>query len=550
MSKKRILFLVLIAIAGLSVGIRVTDPTSARDRNGTAAAVTFNEVAPIFFKNCAQCHREGEAAPMSLLSYKDARPWAKSIREKVSSRAMPPWHADPHVGQWANDRRLSQPDIDTIIAWVDGGASEGDPKKLPATPAFTDGWTIGTPDLVLEMPEPYKVEAQGPDEYQYFEIPTNFKEDRYVQMAEARPGNRRVVHHIIAFLAAPGSPSVANRSKEEVDKALKSSPFFREGFLMRLKPETPVVDDGCSTPPRGDNSGEFLTGYAPGHNADVWEPGMAKKIPAGSIIRLQIHYSKVAGSVQTDRSKVGLVFAKEPPQTLMSKRGVSNIFFKIPAGAENYVTSACWTPKEDIRIFALMPHMHYRGKSMEYTAFYPDGKSEKLLSVPNYSFAWQTNYILATPKFIPRGTKIQVTGTFDNSTRNKFNPDPTKDVRYGEPTYDEMLIGYIDYVGVRPAMAKIDPKIYDGYVGRYEVSAALGLTVTRVGERLFGQLMTQPRIELLPQSESKFFLREVDGLVTFVRNDAGDVAELTLEQGGRTLHAKKVSESVAGGNQK
>jgi mono/diheme cytochrome c family protein len=550
MSKKRILFLVLITIAGLSVGILATGSTSARSSNGNRAAVTFNEVAPIFFKNCAQCHREGEAAPMSLLSYKDARPWAKSIREKVSSREMPPWHADTHIGQWANDRRLSQSDIDTITTWVDGGASEGDPKKLPAAPTFTDGWTIGKPDLVLEMTEPYKLDAQGPDEYQYFEIPTNFKEDRYVSMAEARPGNRRVVHHIIAFLAAPGSPSVANRSKEEVDKALKNSPFFRDGFLMRLKPETPVVDDGCSAPARGDNSGEFLTGYAPGHNADVWEPGIAKKIPAGSIIRLQIHYSKVAGSVQTDRSKVGLVFSKEPPQTLMNKRGVSNIFFKIPAGAENHVATACWTPKEDIKIFALMPHMHYRGKSMEFTAFYPDGKSEKLLSVQHYSFAWQTNYILSTPKFIPKGTKIQVTGTFDNSPRNKFNPDPTKEVRYGEPTYDEMMIGYIDYIGVRPVMAKIDPKIYDAYVGRYEVSPALGVTVSRVGDRLFGQVMTQPRIELLPESQSKFFLREVDGLVTFVKNDAGDVAELTLEQGGRTLRAKRVSQSVAGGNQK
>ena len=194
--------------------------------------------------------------------------------------------------------------------------------------------------------------------------------------------------------------------------------------------------------------------------------------------------------------------------------------------------------------------MHYRGKSMEYTAFYPDGKSEKLLVVPHYSFAWQTNYILATPKLIPKGTRIQVTGTFDNSARNKFNPDPTKDVRYGEPTYDEMMIGYIDYVGVRPVMAKIDPKIYDSYVGRYEVGPGLGVVVTKVGDRLFGQAMTQPKVELLPESQSKFFLREVDALVTFVKNDAGDVAELTLEQGGRTLHAKKVSEAAAGGNQK
>ena len=176
----------------------------ASETKGTARRVTFNkEVAPIFFKHCAECHRPGESAPMSLLTYKEARPWAKSIREKVISREMPPWHADPHVGQFANDRRLSQAEVEAVAAWVEGGAKEGEAKDLPPAPQFAAGWSIGRPDVVLEMPEEFTLEASGPDEYQYFEIPTNFTEDKYVQMAEARPGNRKIVHHIIAFVQPP-----------------------------------------------------------------------------------------------------------------------------------------------------------------------------------------------------------------------------------------------------------------------------------------------------------------------------------------------------------
>src|SRR5262244_3437411 len=184
--------------------------------------VTFNkDVAPIFFKSCAECHRPGESAPFSVLSYKDVRPWAKSIREKVVSREMPPWHADPHVGEWANDRRLKLQEIDTITAWIDGGANEGAPSDLPAAPQFAEGWSIGKPDAVIEMPEEFSLEAKGPDEYQYFDAPTNFTEDKYVQMAEARPGNRRVVHHVVAFVVPPGSPNLANVPKEQRDKALE-----------------------------------------------------------------------------------------------------------------------------------------------------------------------------------------------------------------------------------------------------------------------------------------------------------------------------------------
>jgi hypothetical protein len=392
------------------------------------------------------------------------RPWAKSIKEKIALKTMPPWHADPHYGAWANDRRLSQTEIDTILAWVAGGAPEGNPKDLPPVPKFIEGWTIGKPDLVIPLPEAYTLEASGPDEYQYFTVDPGFKEDLYVQSAEARPDNRKIVHHIIAFIQPPNAngrtrPDLSKLSKEEIEKLRaqleKNSPTYREGFLIRNKLDAPVVDDGCAAPTGGRlaradrgqdmENGQLLAGYAPGMNQAVWEPGTVKKVPAGSKIVFQMHYSKVAGSVQKDRSSIGLILAKTEPQKLVHTHGISNNAFLIPPGAENHRVTACFTAKDDLHIINFMPHLHLRGKAVEYKAFYPDGRTEILLNVPQYDFSWQTAYYFKQPKAIPKGTRIMVTGYFDNSTKNKYNPDPTKAVRYGEPTYDEMMIGWMDY---------------------------------------------------------------------------------------------------------
>lgn len=442
--------LMVAASLGLPAGpINETKPSRPR--------VTFTkDVAPIFFEKCAACHRPGEAAPMSILSYGEARPWAKSIREKVISREMPPWHADPLHGEFKNDRRLTQPEIDTIVAWVDGGAKEGNPVELPAAPEFVAGWSIGKPDLVIHMPEEFTLAASGPDEYHYFEAETNFTEDRYVQMAEARPGNRKLVHHILAFVQPPrkDGPAQTRMTKEEIEKVRekmeRESVFYRDGFLMRLKPDVTVHDDGCQLQGEA-NEGVFqelgmvLCGFAPGMNPATWETGTAKKIPAGSRIIFQIHYSKQAGTVQKDRSMVGLLFAKQPPERQIITQPVVNRYFKIPPGAPNHKSTACWTTQEDIRLINLMPHMHLRGKAMEIKAFYPDGRDEILLNVPNYSFSWQTVYYLKQPLAIPKGTRIMVTGYFDNSAKNKYNPDPTRSVRFGEPSYDEMLSAFIEY---------------------------------------------------------------------------------------------------------
>jgi mono/diheme cytochrome c family protein len=447
MTRKRMPLALAFATVGLIISAFAASGSADSPAKGE---VTFSkDVAPIFFKSCVECHRPNEAAPMSLLSYKEARPWARSIKEKVVTREMPPWHADPHVGEFSNDRRLSQKEIDTIVAWADSGAKEGDPKDLPPQPEFPDGWAIGKPDLVLQFPEEITLDASGPDEYHNIEIPTNFKEERYVQMAEARPGNRRVVHHMTVFIrTAP--------PQNALKQFLSQKSIFRmEGTLTRMKEGIPVYDDGCALANGGrgltlDTSQELETGdrltvYTPGRNPEILEPGIVKRIPAGAKIVVQIHYSKVTGKVEKDRSMIGLVFAKEPPDKHLFTQGVANMYFSIPPGAENHRVTACWTTKEDIHLHTFYPHMHLRGKAMEYKVFYPDGRSEVLLNVPNYNFFWQTVYYLKKPVALPKGTKIVVTGYFDNSAKNKYNPDPKQTVRYGDPSYDDMLIGWLTY---------------------------------------------------------------------------------------------------------
>ncbi len=530
--------------------------TEASSKKPAAKTVTYNkDVAPIFHAKCAECHRPGETAPFSTLTYKETRPWAKSIREKVVSREMPPWHADPHFGQFANDRRLSEAEIKTIVAWVDGGAVEGNAKDLPPAPKFTEGWNIPKPDVVLVMDEDYTLDASGPDEYQYFEIPTNFTEDKYIQMAEARPGNRKIVHHIIALIVPPGAASLSKVKKEAKDKAiemsLKNTPWYRDGLLIRSKPTTPVYDNSVDIPQnlRGFNGvDDFLAAYAPGRNPDVWEPGTAKKVPAGATIRLQVHYSKVAGSVQKDRSLIGLVFAKEQPQKVLTTKSVANMFFKIPPGAEKHKVTAEWTAWRDTTVYNFSPHMHYRGAAMEYKVTYPDGKTEILLNVPNYSFAWQTTYVLKTPKLLPKGSKVMVTGYFDNSAKNKFNPDPSKEVRYGEPTYDEMMIGFMDYASEWPALVQIDPEVFADYIGTYDRGEGRVISIVREGGKLINIAADgKTRLELASIGKDKFRMLDTENEVTFIRNDKGEVIERLIEFDGGAFRNKKLKEAASGG---
>ncbi|MGE0104725.1 MAG: DUF3471 domain-containing protein [Blastocatellales bacterium] len=545
----------MLIVTALIMVFGAINLTTGSAESGSGAAVTFSkDVAPIFNKHCAECHRPGEAAPFSTLSYKEVRPWAKSIREKVANRTMPPWHADPHYGKFENDRRLTDAEIATVVKWVDGGAVEGNPKDMPAAPTFTEGWEIGQPDMVVQIPEEYSYKG-GDDEYQYFDVPTNFTEDRYVVRAEARPGNRKIVHHIIAFIVPPGTPNMGKMTTEQRNKAmeaaLKNSPFYRDGFLMRIKMDQPVVDDGCAQNGRGGGNDNLLVGFAPGRNADIYAPGTARKIPAGSTIRFQIHYSNQTlggGTVEKDRSMIGLVFTDKAPERTVTTNSIGNIMFRIPAGAENHRVTACRTIKRDTTIYALEPHMHLRGKSMEYKVFYPDGKEEVILSVPNYDFAWQTNYILKEPKRLPKGSRIMVTGIFDNSAKNKFNPDATKDVRYGEPTYDEMMLGFMDFVTEMPAIAQVDPKVLDSYTGKYEVMPNVIATVTREGNKLVISIPFRPKMEFLPESENAFFSREGEASLTFVKDKSGEVNEALLDA-GRVMKVKRVKDGPQAGGQ-
>jgi hypothetical protein len=375
----------------------------------TAVPTFTKDVAPIFFKNCAECHREGEIAPMSLMNYKEVRPWAKAIREKVVSREMPPWHADPAHGQWSNDKRLSQKDIDAILAWIDGGAKEGNPKEMPAAPKFAKGWQIGEPDITFQMPEEFTVPAQGTVPYMYFTVPSNFTEDKYIAAMEARAGDLSVVHHIVIYIRDPKDRS----RKQDIGSGL-------------------------------------LGALSPGNTPFIAQPGTAKLIKAGSQIVFQMHYTP-SGKVTKDRSIVGLKFAKAPVEKIITTTAAWDPRFEIPPNAPNHEVRASYNIEEDVDIISFSPHMHLRGKDYIYIAHYPDGRKEVLLSVPKYDFSWQVYYYPVKPLRMPKGTKIETIAHFDNSTKNPQNPDPSKAVRFGEQTWEEMMNGFFDFVPVQSA---------------------------------------------------------------------------------------------------
>ena len=399
----------------------------------------YKNVLPLMQKSCQECHRPGEAAPISFLTYKEVRPWAKAIREAVITRKMPPWPADPHFGKFSNDRSLSREEIDTLVAWADGGAREGDPYEAPKPAQFAEGWGIHKPDVVFEMPNEFAVPASGTIDYQYIVIPSGFTEDKWVQELEARPGNRQVVHHIIAFVRPPGSKWLKD--------AQPGIPFVKVKEDHREK-RRHKRDDDDSGPP------ELLVGFAPGMPPGILQPGQAKLIKAGSDFVFQMHYT-ANGKPGTDRSRIGLVFAKEPPRERVYTVGASNDKFEIPAGDGNYEVESDITLQEPAKLVDMMPHMHLRGKDFAYTAFYPTGESEVLLRVPKYDFSWQLFYYLADQKVLPAGTRLHCVAHFDNSPNNPANPDSTKMVSWGDQSWEEMMIGFFD-VAMAPDRDPVD----------------------------------------------------------------------------------------------
>jgi len=372
-----------------------------------ADQVTFSrDVAPILQKNCQECHRPGEAVPMSLLTYEDARPWAKSIKKMVSSRQMPPWHADPSVGTWTNDRRLSEDEIRTLVAWANGGALEGDPSELPPPLVFTEGWKIGEPDEVVSMMHEEVLPAELEDEYRYVVIPTAYQEDRWIAAAEVRPGNIEVVHHVITFTAK--------------------------------------LQDLAKNGPEGAISG-MLGGYAPGMQPFVMPEGYAMHLAAGSAIVLQMHYHKEPGAEARDLTTIGLKFARGPVKKAMRIGTVGTEDFLIPAGASDHAVEASRTYDQDITLWEIMPHMHLRGKDMKVWLESAAGESKDVLWVPRYDFNWQVFYEFAEPLRVPAGSTLHALAHYDNSADNPYNPDPATDVAFGLPTTAEMMFAFYTY---------------------------------------------------------------------------------------------------------
>ena len=390
----------------------------------TSPPVTFNgNVAAILQQRCQICHRPGEAAPFSLLTYKETRPWAKAIREAVFTRKMPPWFADPHYGKFSNDRSLPQSEIDSIVRWVDAGAPEGKPADAPPPRRFASGWAIPTPDAVIELPVPFEIPARGTIEYQHILIPAPFPTDRWVQFAEARPTDRAHVHHIIAFIREPGSK-----------------------WLKDAKPGIPFVPNKAEEDKNADTSelpSDFLVGYAPGQPPEQFTPGQAKLIRAGSDIIVQVHYT-TDGKASRDQSRIGLVFAKEPPAKRLFTLSATNGKFRIPAGDPNHRVDAEFELGSAVTLYGLHPHMHGRGKDFEYRVRFPNGERKTLLRVPNYRATWQLWYDLAAPMALPKGAVIECTAHFDNSVNNALNPDASKDVVWGDQSWDEMMVGFFN----------------------------------------------------------------------------------------------------------
>lgn len=526
-----------------------------------AEAVTFNkDVAPIFYQHCVECHRPGNIAPMSLITYKDAQPFARWISEKVKTRQMPPWHADPNFGEFENARRLTQEEVNTVLNWVEQGAVEGNPKDLPPVPSFPAQWKIGQPDAVFKMAEENKLGADAVDEYVYVRIPTNFKEDKWIQSVEFRPGNLKIVHHAVAFIETPENFAEAQRinpSEKSGNSAwslLETPPSpleIMDGTKRRIKPDAPVVNDGCGA--LDVNAVSFVTNnnilsvYAPGRGIDKWSPGTAKKIPAGSNILLQMHYSKGAGKPEKDQTSVALVFAQKPVEKMVSTQSVNNDLFAIPPGAENHRVTACWNIQRDVQLISFMPHMHVRGKSMRYEAIFPDGRRQTLLNVPRYSFHWQTVYMLKQPVAVPAGSRIMVTAYFDNSDGNMHNPDSSQTIRHGTATFDEMMIGFVDYVVPKPRehiAVKINPDVYDAYVGDYALDSKTVLTIKRVGKKLYAEAAGQ-LIELFPLSETDFFSKKTDSELSFIKNDKGETTEFVITNNEKLVRAKRINKAVS-----
>ncbi|MCS7471193.1 redoxin domain-containing protein [Stieleria sp. ICT_E10.1] len=402
------------AIDQLLAGQPVTEPTTepvgchigrVKPIEATGEVTFTKHIAPIFNAHCVSCHRDGEIAPFTLSSYDDVLGWEDTILEVIADNRMPPWSANPAHGTFANDPRLSERERDLIETWVDNGMPEGDVRDLPAPPEFVAGWQIGRPDEVITMRDrAFRVPAEGVVDYQRFVVDPGWEEDKYIVAAEARPDKRSVVHHILVYVIPEGEQRQDLR--------------------------------------------QVVAGYAPGSPPMELKDGVALRVEAGSKLLFEMHYTP-NGTEQEDLSYLGVKFTtKLNVRKLLRGRLAINTKFEIPPGEPNHVVSATYHARTEENLISMSPHMHLRGKSFRYVAHFPDNTTKVLLDVPNYDFNWQLKYVLAEPLRIPRNTRIECTAVFDNSESNLTNPDPTRPVRWGDQSFDEMMIGFMDTVPI------------------------------------------------------------------------------------------------------
>jgi hypothetical protein len=419
-----------IALASFCLLTLATAPaaSAAVAAADNAPSVTFSsDIAPILYRRCAECHRAGDIGPMSLVTYDEARPWAKSIKKAVSTGVMPPWDASPAVGHFKNDISLPKDEIEKIVAWVDAGAPEGDPAALPPPPEFPSGWRLGEPDAVVELPS-FDVADAGADRFPSIFVELGNTETKYVRAVELHIGNRQVLHHMVLF----------------------SGPFAMTQDIVDMRApdnrKSPLAD-----------MPKLLYVWAAGSPPIEFPEGMGHVLPANQVLTLNMHYHP-SGKAGADASKLGLYYTDKAPEKEYQTAVAIKPSLRIPANSDDTTDTAYYLFHQDSQVLSYLPHMHQRGAAVKYTFRYPDGRNEVVLDVPQYSYDWQWIYQLTEPKDVPAGTLLQVDARWDNSAANPRNPNPNVDLHFGEGTDDEMLVGFVDYVvkdGVRPAPVPI-----------------------------------------------------------------------------------------------
>ena len=416
----RVHFRLGLIVTFVAAGVLVATATAPTEK---PLPTFYKDILPLLQGHCQSCHRPGEVALMPLVTYEQTRPWAPAIAKAVQSGMMPPWFADPRFGHFSNDPSLTPQQIATTLAWVAAGAPAGDPHDAPAPPQWTEGWNIAKPDVVLAMPRPVAIPANGDVEYTYEIVPTHFAEDKWIQMAEVHPSSPQYVHHAVVYIRPPDS------------QWLRHAPVGMPFTASTLSdPQERLEAHGTTS--------DLLLVYAPGSSPDHWPDGMAKFVPAGSDLVFQVHYT-TNGTAGNDQTSVGMAFAKSPPRQRVITLQLNDHAFIIPPGADDFRVEVQGTLPRDATLLSLFPHMHLRGKRFEYDIVQPDGSVETLLRV-NYHFHWQLSYRLAKPRLLTAGTRLRAVAWYDNSRNNPHNPDPNATVTWGDQTYQEMMVGFFD----------------------------------------------------------------------------------------------------------